>query len=492
MAISLDYAKIENSCSSLTNLASNMQELIDVLDPKKSALADSWEGEAANTYITDLEALISSLTESKKTLALSILYLASVSEGYQSIDQHTIKTLMGLIGGAEFANDPDSGNYPSSEEILTLMGHTAVIPQELSNINIDLDYKNPGGLSGYRLDFINEIKQGAIDTYNEYGILPSLTLAQAILETGWGQSRIGNNIFGIKGSWNGKSQTVSTQEYENGRYVTKNATFRDYDTVSQSIIDHAQLLNNDRYQEVPKAKNYVEASRAVHRAGYATDPSYSDKLIDIIESFGLDQWDNINTSATSTVVTAIAATSSIPTGLTKSNQGIVLNTNLSGIASEIGSQLDNNGYAAYGGGNYTGKECDNFARGYALYAQTGEYAPYGNISEGGNGLEKMTYYAQDRRDQARFAYERLLSGKPAVLHINSGYDGGGTALGHWVTAVGFKEGTTIDNVKVDDLIVIDPADAQIKPLSDNPYYCREGLEDCNYPGERDFNIIYYE
>ena len=76
------------------------------------------------------------------------------------------------------------------------------------------DYQNPGNLSGSNLDFINSIKDAAIESYNQYGVLPSLTLAQAILETGWGTSRIGNNIFGIKAGdgWTGKVINCRTSE----------------------------------------------------------------------------------------------------------------------------------------------------------------------------------------------------------------------------------------------------------------------------------------
>jgi flagellum-specific peptidoglycan hydrolase FlgJ len=141
--------------------------------------------------------------------------------------------------------------------------------------------------------FINQIKNGACACYIKYGILPSLTIAQAALESGWGSSSIGNNIFGIKAgsSWKGKTQTVLTTEFVNGQYIKVNATFRDYNSIDDSIIDHAKLLTLNRYMPVVQAKDYKEACKQVQQCGYATDPNYANKLISIIETYKLNQYD---------------------------------------------------------------------------------------------------------------------------------------------------------------------------------------------------------
>ena len=158
----------------------------------------------------------------------------------------------------------------------------------------DSDYKNPAGISGNNLDFINRIKAGAVESYNKYGVLPSLTIAQAILESGWGKHSIGNNIFGIKAGsgWNGKVKRVKTSEQRSdGSYYQIYANFRDYDSVDESIIDHAKLLTGDRYKRVIAATNYKDACQAVRACGYATSLNYSKNLINIIEQYGLNQWD---------------------------------------------------------------------------------------------------------------------------------------------------------------------------------------------------------
>lgn len=143
-------------------------------------------------------------------------------------------------------------------------------------------------------DFINAIRQGAIDGYTKYKILPSLTMAQAILESGWGESHIQNNLFGIKAgtSWNGKVAIRQTKEFINGKWITVNAKFRAYNSFNESIEDHAKLLGrNKRYQKVTQAKDYKQACYEVWKAGYATDPNYPQKLIKIIEQNNLNQYD---------------------------------------------------------------------------------------------------------------------------------------------------------------------------------------------------------
>ena len=155
-------------------------------------------------------------------------------------------------------------------------------------------YKNPKGLSGFRLNFVNSVVKGAIEAYNKYGVLPSLTIAQAIEESGWGQSTIGHNIFGIKAgdNWTGKvKRTKTAEQRKNGSYYQIYDNFRDYDSFEESIEDHAKLLATPRYKRVIQSKNYVDACKAVKACGYATSLDYAQKLINIVSKYGLNQWD---------------------------------------------------------------------------------------------------------------------------------------------------------------------------------------------------------
>lgn len=141
--------------------------------------------------------------------------------------------------------------------------------------------------------FIAAIAPMAVDNYLESGVLPSITIAQGALESAWGRSAPGNNLFGIKGT--GQEQT--TTEYVNGHYITIVAGFRTYDSWEGSVLDHSQFLReNRRYTNAgffiaSDKLDYAEAARALQRAGYATDPNYATKLISIIEANQLMNYD---------------------------------------------------------------------------------------------------------------------------------------------------------------------------------------------------------
>lgn len=144
--------------------------------------------------------------------------------------------------------------------------------------------------------FIEEIAKFAVADYNRSKILPSLTIAQAILESGWGRSGLAKqskNLFGIKAfdSWKGKKKLYRTREVYNGKETYIDAWFREYENYEGSIKDHNDLLQNKRYEPVRNAKNYVEAATQIQKCGYATDPEYTKLLIKIIESNNLQKYD---------------------------------------------------------------------------------------------------------------------------------------------------------------------------------------------------------
>ncbi|MBA1335274.1 MAG: Flagellar protein FlgJ [peptidoglycan hydrolase] [Firmicutes bacterium] len=145
-----------------------------------------------------------------------------------------------------------------------------------------------------RSAFIEQILPGAQEGYRKYRILPSLTLAQAILESDWGTRMADNNVFGIKAtsSWKGDTVEAWTNEYIDGKMQRVKAVFRAYGSIAESIADHIELVGKAaRYQAVRETDNYKDAAQAIAKAGYATDPMYAEKLIAIIESNGLDQYD---------------------------------------------------------------------------------------------------------------------------------------------------------------------------------------------------------
>lgn len=147
--------------------------------------------------------------------------------------------------------------------------------------------------------FILKLVPIAQDNYNEYGIFPSVTIAQAIHESAWGKSDLSvqaNNLFGVKAdeNWNGETIEMPTKEYINGEEIIVIAKWRKYASFEDSIRDHGKFLKeNSRYENagVFKAKDYKEQAYAIRMAGYATDPQYASLICNIIESYSLNIYD---------------------------------------------------------------------------------------------------------------------------------------------------------------------------------------------------------
>ena len=145
--------------------------------------------------------------------------------------------------------------------------------------------------------FFERIRDDVILNMKESGILASLTAAQAYIESGAGSSGLtqkANNLFGMKGSYNGQSVYMNTKEYVNGKYITVKAQFRKYPDWAASIKDHSDLfLRLARYANLRGEKNYKKACVLVQQDGYATSPTYSQTLIKTIEQYDLFIWDDI-------------------------------------------------------------------------------------------------------------------------------------------------------------------------------------------------------
>lgn len=130
-------------------------------------------------------------------------------------------------------------------------------------------------------------------------LFPSVRIAQSALETGW-KIPSWNNMVGLKvGSgqtnqyWQGRSVNSKTWEVYNEQRVDTRANFRAYDRIEDSFRDQDLLFNLKRYQGVREAKSPEEQAHQLYKSGYATDPLYAQKIIAIIQQYGLKQYDLI-------------------------------------------------------------------------------------------------------------------------------------------------------------------------------------------------------
>jgi lysozyme len=147
--------------------------------------------------------------------------------------------------------------------------------------------------------FIEKHKEAAIKSTFGKALFPSILMAQAIIESGWGKSELAskhNNYFGIKADsrWNGSKVNYPSPEYINGQRVIKNSYFRSYPDTITGWTDRNNFLEfNSRYHThgVFRAGTPEEQAKALRNAGYATDPNYVSKLMDVINKYNLKELD---------------------------------------------------------------------------------------------------------------------------------------------------------------------------------------------------------
>lgn len=151
------------------------------------------------------------------------------------------------------------------------------------------------GTSTSGIDYITRYKDIAVSEMNQFGIPASIKLAQALLESGNGNSYLAkeaNNHFGIKcgGVWSGRSVNRPDDNL--------NDCFRVYDNPEQSFKDHSQFLLRKRYEKLftLDKDDYRGWAKGLKEAGYATNPRYPDLLIDLIERYQLHQYDRAERS----------------------------------------------------------------------------------------------------------------------------------------------------------------------------------------------------
>lgn len=149
-------------------------------------------------------------------------------------------------------------------------------------------------------NYINKYKDIAVEQMQAYRVPASITLAQGLLESGAGLSRLAtkaNNHFGIKchNGWSGGTIYVDDD--------IKNDCFRAYSSARESFIDHSKFLQGNRYKSLfsLSTTDYKGWARGLKACGYATNPQYAEKLIEIIELYKLYQFDTQTTYNASNV-----------------------------------------------------------------------------------------------------------------------------------------------------------------------------------------------
>ena len=201
---------------------------------------------------------------------------------------------------------PQRRHFPDlySKVPATMQKNILIASNQASPI-IDTNFKSPE-------HFVKKLRPLAEQTAQKLKVSAEIILSQAALETGWGKSVISNgtqssfNLFNIKAdaSWQGKRIDKVSMEFIRGeptqqriqqriqQRTQQQSSFRAYDSFEQSFNDYAHFIqNNPRYKTALQRAEKVEQSlhdesyiKAIHKAGYATDPAYSDKILRVLKT----------------------------------------------------------------------------------------------------------------------------------------------------------------------------------------------------------------
>ncbi|GAA0076397.1 glucosaminidase domain-containing protein [Clostridium sp. CTA-5] len=265
--IKLNYTEMKRYINSADNVS-------------KGKLQVNWKYLVAIDYVR-YDKNISKTTD-QDVIKLGQTFLEKDSKG----NKYKLISLENMLKNLSFTDSQKKQTYKYLEQLKSI----GLVP---NNLNKDSSSRK----------FIDELSPKAIELYNKYGILPSITISQAILESNWGKSDLSieaNNLFGIKAdsSWKGKSITMTTSEYYDS--VIKD-TFRSYQNKTDSLDDYGKfILNNKRYKEhgVFNSSQYIEQAESIKNAGYSTKQDkngnniYADLLTDIIRENDLQLIDS--------------------------------------------------------------------------------------------------------------------------------------------------------------------------------------------------------
>lgn len=184
------------------------------------------------------------------------------------------------------------------------------------------DIKTP--LTKTQHAFIKKLAKDAVPIAKRYDLYPSIMMAQAILESNWGQSKLArqnHNLFGVKEDFQGNSVMMPTNEHLDEADQIINGQFKHYPNFEAALIDYAMVLDQPIYQAVhcSTSKDYRSATKALTGV-YATNPHYHQKLNQLIRSYHLDDYDQRQTSQDShyqpTLTSAKESERSNPTAAT--------------------------------------------------------------------------------------------------------------------------------------------------------------------------------
>ena len=286
--------------------AKNGPKMKSSYNSSKTILTLSYQGTTVKLYNKKKTAYVNG---KKKTLPVAPCFVTFVKKN-KKVFMIPAKTVCGYFGFKY--------SYSSSKKTISITSSTKNNVSSSSSSSVSSQSKGSSSTkatvfkSMSTSKFIKTLGPIAKKDAKKSKVMASVTMAQAILESGWGKSDLAqkaNNLFGMKTSlsgntwngstWDGKSKyTKKTAEYDKKNkkyYVT--ASFRKYPSVEKSISDHSAYLTHAkngsslRYKGLTSAKTYKKQLTIIKNGGYATSKTYVSDLCDIIKRYKLYEWD---------------------------------------------------------------------------------------------------------------------------------------------------------------------------------------------------------
>ena len=259
---------------------------------EEPVLSDSNGGQYLLDYVQNYETYVPSSVKNGLDVVNRYRAMNDMNEAAQTVLNKIADIFADSIGGS--GNNKSSSSGGGEYDASRFTGKTY---KGTGSYKGDIPVASSGNAE--QDEFLNKVSEGAMNSWVKYGVLPSVVIAQAINESGWGKSGLSvqqNNLFGVKGTGDaGTGSWATGEDNANGSSYTINANFAAYSSWSASIEAHGKLISGNtgmsNYLAAVKEKDALKSITAIKNGGYATATDYVEVTMNIINDFGLLEYD---------------------------------------------------------------------------------------------------------------------------------------------------------------------------------------------------------
>ena len=259
---------------------------------EEPVLSDSNGGQYLLDYVQNYETYVPSSVKNGLDVVNRYRAMNDMNEAAQTVLNKIADIFADSIGGS--GNNKSSSSAGGEYDASRFTGKTY---KGTGPYKGDIPVASSGNAE--QDEFLNKVSEGAMNSWVKYGVLPSVIIAQAINESGWGKSGLSvqqNNLFGVKGTGDaGTGSWATGEDNADGSSYTINANFAAYSSWSASIEAHGKLISGNtgmsNYLAAVKEKDALKSITAIKNGGYATATDYVEVTMNIINDFGLLEYD---------------------------------------------------------------------------------------------------------------------------------------------------------------------------------------------------------